>query len=565
MSHISLWDMVKYTVRGLDYKLEQYRLSTGATITTKIAKGQIKGTKRMSVWGNSYYSFEGIPFAKPPLGDLRFRAPVEEDPWDDVLDCTGPASIPFQGNMIFKKYKGSEDCLYLNVFTNDLTPAAARPVMVWIYGGGFQLGEATRDMYSPDYFMSKDVVLVTIAYRLGPFGFLSLDDPSVDVPGNAGIKDQIMALKWVQNNIASFGGDPNNVTLFGESAGGASTHLCMVSERSKGLIHKAIAMSGSMLCPWVFAPPSQWAFRLAKALGYDGDEKAINVYKFLKDASPIEIQKAIPTILTREEKHNRIMLVFGPVIEPYRTKDCIIADPISECLQNTWSNDIPMILGGTSFEGLLFYPEIQRRKATLDEVKDCVNLLPMDLSVDRRSTKAQEMGVKLKKAYFGDEECSSETMWKFLELCTYREFWHPLYRTARYRMLYAKAPTYVYRFDYDSADSNAIRRLICGEGVRGACHGDDMVYLFRFMFSNRMPMESLDCRVAKAMVDIWTSFAANSDPNCLSLGDVKVEPLAKDPSMVKCLNISDKIDFIDLPELKKILDVWNDFYPQGKL
>lgn len=402
----------------------------------------MKGTKRMSVWGNSYYSFEGIPFAKPPVGELRFKAPVEEEPWNDVLDCTGPADVPFQGNMLFKKYKGSEDCLYLNVFTNEVSncnkylywkrkvfdfpsfcifqiiPPSPRPVMVWIYGGGFQLGEATRDMYSPDYFMSKDVVLVTIAYRLGPFGFLSLDDPSVDVPGNAGIKDQIMALKWVQKNIAAFGGDPNNVTLFGESAGGTSTHLCMASERSKGLIHKAITMSGSMLCPWALPPTNQWAFRLAKALGYDGDEKAVNIYKFLQTASAIDIQKAVPSILTKEEKHSRILFAFGPVVEPYRTKDCILADSPLEILKTTWSNDIPMILGGTSFEGLLFYPEVSRRKATLNEVGDCSNLLPLDLCIDKRSTKAHEMGLALKRAYFGDEECSIKTIMKFLEVCS---------------------------------------------------------------------------------------------------------------------------------------------------
>ncbi|XP_073820631.1 alpha-Esterase-10 isoform X1 [Musca autumnalis] len=565
MSHIGLWDVLKYTVKGLDYKFEQYRLNTGATVTTKIAKGEVKGAKRMSVWGNSYYSFEGIPFAKPPLGELRFKAPVEEEPWEGVLDCTGPAAVPFQGNMIFKKYKGSEDCLYLNVFTNDITPSTPRPVMVWIYGGGFQLGEATRDMYSPDYFMSKDVILVTIAYRLGPFGFLSLDDPSVDVPGNAGIKDQIMALKWVQKNIAAFGGDPNNVTLFGESAGGTSTHLCMVSEQSKGLIHKAITMSGSMLCPWALPPQNQWAYRLAKALGYDGEEKATEIYKFLKTASPIEIQKASPTILSKEEKHNRILFAFGPVIEPYRTKDCIIADSPLEVMKTSWSNDIPMILGGTSFEGLLFHPEVMKRKATLDEVKDCVNMLPLDLSIDKRSTKAHELGLALKKAYFGDEECSIKTMMKFLELCSYREFWHPIYRTALCRMQYARAPTYVYRFDYDSADSNAIRRLLCGDAVRGVCHGDDMVYLFRFMFSNRMPLDSQDCKVARTMIDIWTSFAAKSDPNCPSLGDIKYEPLPKDTATIKCLNISDKVEFIELPELEKIKEVWNSFYPQGKL
>ncbi|XP_023292060.2 esterase B1 [Lucilia cuprina] len=564
MSNIRFWDMLKISVKAIDYKFEQYRLNTGATVVVNTSKGQVKGAKRMSVWGNSYYTFEGIPFAKPPLGELRFKAPVPAEPWQGVIDCTGPAEIPFQSNYIFKKYKGSEDCLYLNVFTNEITSPTPRPVMVWIYGGGFQIGEATRDMYSPDYFMSKDVVLVTIAYRLGPFGFLSFDDPSIDVPGNAGIKDQIMALRWVKENISAFGGDPNNVTVFGESAGGASTHLCMLSETSKGLISKGIVMSGSVLCPWVLPPPNQWAFRLAKALGYKGEENSMDIYKFLHASSGADIQKAVSTILTKEEKHNRILFAFGPVIEPYKSKDSILTEDPLEVLKTTWSNDIPMMIGGTSFEGLLFYPEVTRRKATLNEVGDCENLLPLDVQVERHSIEAKEMGLRIKKAYFGNEECKPETMMKFLEIESYREFWHPIYRTAMYRINYAKAPTYIYRFDFDSADANAIRNLLCNREVRGVCHGDDLCYIFRFIFSHRLSVDSAEYRTTKAMVDIWTSFATNSDPNCTCLQDVKYEPLSKDKP-IKCLNISNKLEYIELPELQKIQNVWNTFYPQGKL
>lgn len=556
--------MFKFSIKALDYKFEQYRLNTGATAVLQTAKGQVKGAKRVSVWGNAYYSFEGIPYAKPPLDELRFRAPVPAEPWKEVLDCTGPAEIPFQANMVFRKYKGSEDCLYLNVFTNEITSISPRPVMVWIYGGGFQIGEATRDMYSPDYFMSKDVVLVTIAYRLGPFGFLSLDDPSVNVPGNAGIKDQIMALRWVKENIASFGGDPNNVTVFGESAGGASTHLCMLSESSKGLLNKGIVMSGSVLCPWVLPPANQWTLRLAKSLGYEGEEKSGEIYKFLQTAAGADIQKAVSTILLKEEKHNRILFPFGPVVEPYKSKDSVLADDPIEVLKNTWSNDIPMMIGGTSFEGLLFYPEVIRRKATLDEVGDCENLIPSDIQVEHNSPEEKEMGLKIKKAYFDEEECSYKNIMKFLEIESYREFWHPIYRTALNRLQYAKAPTYIYRFDFDSPDANAIRNILCGSEVRGVCHGDDLCYLFRFIFSHRLTVDSPEYNVTKAMIDIWTSFAANSDPNCASLHDIKFEPLSKDKTM-KCLNISHKLEFIDLPELQKIQDVWNGFYTQGKL
>lgn len=228
--------------------------------------------------------------------------------------------------------------------------------MVWIYGGGYQVGEASRDMYSPDFFMSKDVVLVSISYRVGALGFLSLEDPALDVPGNAGLKDQLMGLRWVHDNIEAFGGDPNNVTLFGESAGGASTHLLSLSPLTEGLVHKAIIMSGSALCPWTQPPNNQWTYRLAQKLGYTGEQKDREIFQFLRAAKGGDIVKATAQVLNKEEKHHRVLFAFGPVVEPYKTKHTLIAQPPYELMQQTWSRRIPMMFGGTSFEGLLFYP-----------------------------------------------------------------------------------------------------------------------------------------------------------------------------------------------------------------
>ncbi|XP_037945474.1 esterase B1-like [Teleopsis dalmanni] len=564
MSSMRLRDWFSLIYRILEYKYEQRKLTTSIYTTVKTQKGAIKGVKRLSDWGDAYHSFEKIPYAKPPIGELRFRAPVPAEPWTTVLDCTGPAEKPIQSNMIFRKYKGSEDCLYLNVFTKDLTPEKLRPVMVWIYGGGFQIGEATRDMYSPDFFMSKDVVLVTIAYRLGPFGFLSIDDPAVNVPGNAGIKDQILSLKWVQENISAFGGDPNNVTLFGESAGGASTHLCLLSEQSRNLVHKAIIMSGSALCPWANPPRNNWALRLAQQLGYDGDEgKDVEIYKYLLNAKGPDMVSAAGLVLKKEEKHYRTLFAFGPTVEPYITSQCVIAEKPYELMKKTWSNQIPIMIGGTSFEGLLFYQEVTRRPATLSEVNGCKNVLPGDIDFTNNEAKAEEFGQRLKSAYFGDADCNANTKMEFLELESYREFWHPIYRTALARQLHSTAPTYVYRFDYDSKSGNGVRNILCGPDSRGACHGDDLCYIWRTMICNRLVKNTPEYEVARSMIDIWTSFATNGDPNGETLENVIFEPLTRDENM-KCLNISEKMEFIDLPELEK-LKVWNSFYPQGKL
>ncbi|XP_053969307.1 esterase B1 isoform X1 [Anastrepha ludens] len=564
MESLSIMHIVKLTFKVLEFKYHQSKYTTSIYEVVKTTKGQVKGVKRLTIWGDSYFSFERIPFAKPPVGELRFRAPKPAEPWNGILDGTGPAEKPLQTYALFRKYKGSEDCLYLNVFTKNINPDKPRPVMVWIYGGGFQIGEASRDMYSPDFLMSKDIVLVTIAYRLGPFGFLSLDDPDVNIPGNAGIKDQILALRWVKENIAAFGGDTNNVTIFGESAGGASTHICILSEQSKGLIHKGIVMSGSALCPWANQPNRRWAYRLAKALGYEGADVDKEVCEFLLNTKGPDLVRGNAMVLTKDEKHHRIPFAFVPTVEPYWTEQCVMNEHPYELMKKSWSNNIPIIIGGTSFEGLIFYPEITRRPATLDEVRNCKNLLPPDADIHDDVQKAETCGLRLKEIYFGDEECSRKTMMQFLDLSSYRDFWLPIYRTLLARQRYSTAPTYVYRFDYDSREGNAVRNILCGRNVRGTCHGDDLCYLYYAMFSHRPVHGSKEHEVTRTMVDIWTSFAANSDPNCDMLENLIFEPITRDVGEIKCLNIGENVEFIDLPGMDK-LKIWSEFYAPGKL
>ncbi|KAH8358452.1 hypothetical protein KR093_000393, partial [Drosophila rubida] len=549
--------------RVLSFKFEQRRLTTSLYSVVKTKLGAVRGVKRHTIWGGSYVSFEKIPFAKPPLGELRFRAPEPVEPWERELDCTSSGEKPLQTHMFFSKFAGTEDCLYLNVYAKDLQPQKLRPVMVWIYGGGFQVGEATRDMYSPDFFMSKDIVLVTISYRLGALGFLSLDDPEVNVPGNAGLKDQLLGLRWVQQNIEAFGGDPNNVTLFGESAGGASTHLLTLSPRSEGLLHKAITMSGSALCPWAMQSNNNWALRLAEKMGYTGSPKDKDVYKFLCEAKGGDIVKATALVLSKQEKHKRVLFAFGPVVEPYQTEHTVIDRPPHELMQQAWSNRIPMLVGGTSFEGLLFYPEVTRRPVTLDEVGDCSNMLPMDLGDNLDPKLREHYALQLKRAYFGDAPCSQATMMKFLDLESYREFWHPVYRTALSRLRLGSADTYVYRFDFDSKLCNAIRIVLCGKEMRGVCHGDDMCYLFHSMLLHQSAPGSPEHQTIKAMIDIWTSFAAHSDPNCESIGHLRFAPL-HDEADIQCLNIGERMEMKTLPELEKI-QVWNSFYSRSRL
>ncbi len=238
--------------------------------------------------------------------------------------------------------------------------------MVYIHGGAFLSGGSSLDIYGPDYLLMSDVVIVTFNYRVGPLGFLYLNDKSLNVPGNAGLKDQLMVLKFVKENIKNFGGDCENVTLFGHSAGGGSVNYHCLSERSKGLFHKAIIMSGSVLCPWALAPQRDWAQRLAKLCGFEGnqdDEKEILEFLQNIEASKmIKVQRAV----IRPEEIGKVSYAFAPHVESYTSNDTFISHHPLDLVRSAWSNEIDILIGGTSDEGLMF----------IETMRDFPNLLP---------------------------------------------------------------------------------------------------------------------------------------------------------------------------------------------
>jgi para-nitrobenzyl esterase len=220
----------------------------------RIDSGKISGT--LVGAGKDIRVFKGVPFAAPPIGALRWRPPQAVMPWEGVRPCTEFApACPQPKVMIISNEikKTDEDCLYLNVWAPAKLSATKTPVMVWIHGGGFTIGSASQGWFDGEHLARKGVIVVSIAYRLGPLGFLAhpllSHESKNNVSGNYGLLDQIFALQWVQRNIAAFGGDPKNVTIFGESAGGASVCELLVSPLTKGLFQAAIAESGGARAP----------------------------------------------------------------------------------------------------------------------------------------------------------------------------------------------------------------------------------------------------------------------------------------------------------------------------
>ena len=218
-----------------------------ASDIVKIDTGKLKG-----VTSDGVVSFKGVPFAAPPVGDLRWRPPQLAAPWTGIREASayGPdcMQLPFPGDAAPLGVKPAEDCLYVNVWAPAVKSAKKLPVMVWIYGGGFVNGGSSPSVYDGSHFARTGVVFVSFNYRVGRFGFfafpaLSKQNPS-EPHGNYTYMDQIAALQWVRRNIAAFGGDAKNVTLFGESAGGMSVLTLMTSPMAQGLFQKAIIESG---------------------------------------------------------------------------------------------------------------------------------------------------------------------------------------------------------------------------------------------------------------------------------------------------------------------------------
>lgn len=220
-------------------------MSLAANTTVTVEQGQLQGTKEEGLT-----VYRGIPFAAPPVGDLRWRAPQPAAKWEGVRPADKFAPQCVQS---IKAPAMSEDCLYLNVWTPAKSPSARVPVLVWIFGGGFSVGATSVPTYSGEQLAQKGVVLVSISYRLGTLGFLAHPGLSAESPqhvsGNYGLLDMIAALQWIKKNIAAFGGDPNKVTIFGESAGGIAVSQLCASPLAKGLFEGAMSESGGSFGP----------------------------------------------------------------------------------------------------------------------------------------------------------------------------------------------------------------------------------------------------------------------------------------------------------------------------
>lgn len=446
-----------------------------------------------------------------------------------------------------------------------IKPSKLMPVMLYIHGGGFVRGSSSTGLYSPDYLLQKDVVLITFNYRLGAFGFLSFDDPSLEIPGNAGLKDQTLALKWVRQNAEYFGGDPTNITLFGESAGGCSVHYHMVSEMSEGLFERAIVMSGCVLNNWSVVPPRNWGERLAKACGWDGSGGAKGALETLRNTNGQKIVEEQERLLTREESRDHILFAFGPVVEPYVSAQCFIPTAPLKMIQNPWSVEIPILIGGVSEEGLFAYKGATSNPILFEHLGDFEHYVPLELDIARDSPKGKEFGRRLKEFYYHDEKPSLANIETFINIVSDQLFWHGVHRTILSRLSKKNSGhTYLYRFNVDSPTQNHYRVIMCGETVRGVCHADDLSYIFKNDYCVPLKPDSIEMITIQRMVGLLTQFAISGNPNHKSIEPNQWKPLEANTRPFKCLNIGDNVEVIDLPETKR-MELWDSLYEPEQL
>jgi para-nitrobenzyl esterase len=448
----------------------------------KIRDGIIEGKA-----GAGVYSFLGIPYAAPPMGDLRWRAPIAPAKWKNVRNATEFGAHCLQGrifdDMVFRDPGASEDCLTLNVWVPMKRPAPRLPVMVWIYGGGFVAGttsEARQD--GTNLAREHGVVVVSMNYRLGIFGFLALpelmEESGRKSAGNYGLMDQLQALRWVHENILAFGGDPNNVTIFGESAGSFSVSAQMASPLAKGLFHKAIGESGAAFSRsgLSFEPVSVRSKEDAKLVREKLGASTLAELRALKGDKLVEAFG----------KPGPDAFAFGPDIDGY-----FLPESVPAIFAAGKQNDVPLLAGWNhdegSFESDAQKPTAESMKATAkkdfgDKAAQFLKLYPID---------TPEQTLRSAQDYAGDRFIALST-WDWMEA----------------QSKTGKKPIYRYRFDLAPPSGKP------DSPNTAAYHSAEIEYVFGQLDSKAgIPWRPQDRLLSDLMQKYWTNFARSGDPN----------------------------------------------------
>jgi para-nitrobenzyl esterase len=470
---------------------------TASLMVASVAAAQVKTTGGLVQGSTSADGrtriFKTIPYAAPPVGELRWKPPQPAAPWQGVKDATtfGPRCLQGQifGDIVFKEL--SEDCLTLNIWTPAKGANDRLPVMVWIHGGGFQAGAGAENRHDGEPFARKNVVLVSVNYRLGVFGFFShpelTKESGRNASGNYGMLDQVAALRWVRDNIAAFGGDPGNVTIFGESAGSFAVSALMASPLARGLFHKAIGESGAYFAGRTGTLP----LKAREASEQDGAKFAAGVGAESLAALRAKTGDELLKVALKTQPW------FSPNVDGY-----FLTEDVAKTFAEGRQAHVPLLAGWNADEvraGVVLAPKKPTAQTFADEQRkrfgaaaDAI-LKAYPASTD---AEALESAASLQSDLF-----IGYNTWKWIEA----------------HKKTGKAPVYRYSFDrkIPVPAGNTMNGTPATSRDIGARHAGEIEYVFGTLELSlpKVPWEPSDRTLSDAMTTYWSNFARSGDPN----------------------------------------------------
>jgi para-nitrobenzyl esterase len=479
--------------------------------------------------------FKGIPYATPPLGELRWRPPQPPRSWEGIhkAEAFGPECMqspnamggPFR-DLRQKREPISEDCLYLNIWTPASSPEKRLPVMVWIYGGGFKGGSSSLPYYDGEALAKKGVVVVSFNYRVGVFGFLAHPDLIAESPhhaaGDYGLLDMVGALGWVRDNIAAFGGDPQRVTIFGESAGSLAVSYLMASPLAKGLFQRVIGESGAgvegSLSPWPLAKTEHEGIKFAQSAGA----------KSIAELRAMPADQLYSACEAFVKVNGGWRSSYWPDVDGW-----FLPDSPYHLFAAGKQNDVPLLTGTNADEGSFFLQPVSAEKFIEqansrfgDQAPEYLKLYPVD--------SAQKVLPSEIASETDDMFAAAARTWVDLQSRT------------------GKSQAYLYFLSRVPPMPDAPRY--------GAFHGADLFYVFGAMnYHPDWAWTPIDSRLSETMISYWVNFATRDDPNGKGLPRWPV--YSEKTHLV--IQLGDRVEAVHLPHQAR-LDFWDEFFAKER-
>lgn len=462
-------------------------------------EGAVSGKK---YWNGDYYEFYGVPYATVPKGKDKFKSPLPAEPWEGVKEANSLSSVCEQVYLTDDPddevmLHGEEECLTMNL----LVPEIANennlvPVMVYVHSGAFAGGSGNMAKYN--YLARHDVIAISFNYRVGAIGFACLG--TEDIPGNAGLRDQIAALKWINKNIKKFGGDPNRVTLGGYSVGATMAELLMLSKATDGLVHKLILESGSALAPFAInRHPITTARNIAISIGFNDTGSLKDLNDFLINAPIIDLASKSKNFYLTNSTFG-----FAPCIETkIEGLEPIITQSPLDIINSGDYKKIPIITGFANMEGISRTIKFGDWRDKMNE--NFADFLPADLKFENEKSRDDFIKDVL-KYYFKSEKITHESLQAYIDYFSDSMFKYSIMKSAKLHARKSDKPVYLYEFTYVGKLNMKHYYM---DRVKGASHRDQTAYVLDF-FDHVTKSKDMDTR--DRLTTMWTDFVKYDDP-----------------------------------------------------